>query len=269
MAQAVIYTRVSSEKQAGDHNFSLQAQLQACQDYCQENGYHVIKHFREVKSARGGVHRSELESALKLLNSNTILVVYKVCRLSRSVMDGSQMLERIKEQKSNLISVTEKFNVYSGSGRFTFHTLLSAAEHESDLISERVRLVNEKKRTLGHEFGTAPFGKRAVISQRGVRQFEVDPAEQNIIRLVRMLSTANTPLSEVNAQLKKTIKTRDLIELDNEDGTPATQIVDGLSTRNIADLLNDYKITKRGFMWSPDKVRRLLDIGSSMDKMKI
>jgi DNA invertase Pin-like site-specific DNA recombinase len=269
MSQAVIYTRVSSEKQAGDHNFSLQAQLQACHDYCAENGYRVIAHFSEIKSARGGVHRPELESALKLLNSNVTLVVYKVCRLSRSVMAGSQMLERIKEQKSNLVSVTEKFNVYSGSGRFTFHTLLSAAEHESDLISERVRLVNSRKRALGHEFGTAPFGKRATTTHTGVRQFEVDPAEQNIIRLVRMLSTANTPLSEVNAQLKKTVKTRELIELENEDGSPATHITDGLTTRNIADLLNDYKITKRGQMWSTDKVRRLLDIGGGMDKMRI
>ena len=73
------------------------------------------------------------------------IVVYKVDRLTRSLMDFARIVERLDERGVSFVSVTQAFNTTSSMGRLTLNVLLSFAQFEREVTGERIRdeLLNE------------------------------------------------------------------------------------------------------------------------------
>jgi site-specific DNA recombinase len=67
------------------------------------------------------------------------VVVYKVDRLSRSLLDFTQIMESLEKRSVSFVSVTQQFNTTSSMGRLTLNILLSFAQFEREIISERTR----------------------------------------------------------------------------------------------------------------------------------
>src|SRR6185312_12463574 len=68
-----------------------------------------------------------------------VVVVYKVDRLSRSLLDFARMMQTFEEHQVSFVSVTQQFNTASSMGRLVLNVLLSFAQFEREIISERTR----------------------------------------------------------------------------------------------------------------------------------
>jgi site-specific DNA recombinase len=137
---AVIYTRVSSDRQVD--NMSLGEQKRICEDFCRQKEFKVIKQFAEEGESAKTADRTELQELLKfcLANKNMIghLVVYKVDRFSRKVADHSALRALLKKLDIILWSASEPIDSTT-TGMLLENVLASFAQFDNDVRSERSR----------------------------------------------------------------------------------------------------------------------------------
>ncbi|MGV8140910.1 MAG: recombinase family protein, partial [Candidatus Woesearchaeota archaeon] len=158
--KAAIYIRVSTEEQAKE-GYSLGAQESALKDYVNMMGYDLFKVYRdEGKSAKDLVHRPALQQLLKDAEKKLFkaIFVYKLDRFSRSLKDLILTIEMLKKQEIDFISLQDKIETASASGKLMFHIISSFAEFERDIISERTRFGMAEKAKEGGVITKAPLG---------------------------------------------------------------------------------------------------------------
>jgi site-specific DNA recombinase len=85
------------------------------------------------------------------------VVVYKVDRLSRSLLDFARMMEAFEKHRVSFVSVTQQFNTASSMGRLVLNVLLSFAQFEREIISERTRDKIAAARRKGKWVGGMPL----------------------------------------------------------------------------------------------------------------
>ena len=137
---AVIYTRVSSDRQVD--NMSLGEQKRICEEFCRLKQFSVIRQFAEEGESAKTADRTELQELLKfcLANKSTIghLVVYKVDRFSRKVADHSALRALLKKLDIILWSASEPIDSTT-TGMLLENVLASFAQFDNDVRSERSR----------------------------------------------------------------------------------------------------------------------------------
>jgi DNA invertase Pin-like site-specific DNA recombinase len=165
--RCAIYTRKSSEEGLEQAFNSLDAQREACAAY-------VLSQASEGWSALpdiyddGGLSGGSLERpALRRLLSDVaagridIIVVYKVDRLTRSLLDFSKLVEAFDRAGASFVSVTQSFNTTTSMGRLTLNMLLSFAQFEREVTAERIRDKISASKAKGMWMGgTPPLGYR-------------------------------------------------------------------------------------------------------------
>jgi DNA invertase Pin-like site-specific DNA recombinase len=158
--KAAIYIRVSTEEQAKE-GYSLGAQESALKDYVGIMGYDLYKIYRdEGKSAKDMKHRPALQQLLKDAEKKYFkaICVYKLDRFSRSLKDLILTIEYLKKLDIDFISLQDKIETASASGKLMFHIISSFAEFERDIISERTRFGMAEKAKGGGVITKAPMG---------------------------------------------------------------------------------------------------------------
>jgi len=158
--KAAIYIRVSTEEQARE-GYSLTAQESALKDYISMMGYDLYKVYRdEGKSAKDIKHRPALQQLLKDAEKKSFkaICVYKLDRFSRSLKDLILTIEKLKTLNIDFISLQDKIETASASGKLMFHIISSFAEFERDIISERTRFGMTEKAKGGGVISKAPLG---------------------------------------------------------------------------------------------------------------
>jgi site-specific DNA recombinase len=143
--RCAIYTRKSSEEGLDQTFNSLDAQREACESYIKSQrheGWHALPQLYDDGGFSGG---NTERPALTLLLNNIkagkvdVIVVYKVDRLSRSLADFVRLVDLFDEHQVSFVSVTQQFNTSSSMGRLTLNVLLSFAQFEREVTSERIR----------------------------------------------------------------------------------------------------------------------------------
>jgi site-specific DNA recombinase len=160
--RAVIYIRVSTEEQAKE-GYSLSGQESALKDYVHMMGYDLYKVYcDEGKSAKDMEHRPALQQLLKDAQKKYFkaIFVYKLDRFSRSLKDLILTIEQLKNLNIDFISLQDKIETASASGKLMFHIISSFAEFERDIISERTRFGMTEKAREGGIISKAPLGYR-------------------------------------------------------------------------------------------------------------
>ncbi|MGV8171238.1 MAG: recombinase family protein [Candidatus Woesearchaeota archaeon] len=177
--KAAIYVRVSTEEQARE-GYSLGAQETALKDYIGMMGYDLFKVYRdEGKSAKDIQHRPALQQLLKDAEKKLFkaIFVYKLDRFSRSLKDLILTIELLKKQDIDFISLQDKIETASASGKLMFHIISSFAEFERDIISERTRFGMVEKAKEGGIVSKAPLG---YTIQDG--RFVVDEEKKKVVQ---------------------------------------------------------------------------------------
>ena len=145
IVRCAIYTRKSTEEGLEQEFNSLMAQREAAEAYIlsqRELGWTVVPQAYDDGGFSGG---SMERPALKLLLADVAagrvdcVVVYKVDRLSRSLLDFASIIGVLDKHNATFVSVTQAFNTATSLGRLTLNVLLSFAQFERELTRERTR----------------------------------------------------------------------------------------------------------------------------------
>jgi DNA invertase Pin-like site-specific DNA recombinase len=202
--KAAIYVRVSTEEQAKE-GFSLAAQEQALKDYAKSFGYDIYKIYRdEGRSAKDMKHRPELQQLLKDADRKYFqaILVYKLDRFSRSLKDLILTIEKLKSKNIDFISLQDKIETASASGKLMFHIISSFAEFERDIISERTRFGMNEKAKEGGIVGKPALGYRI---QEGKLVIDNEQAEKVRIIFKEYLNTDKS-LNTIANEHKLTVR---------------------------------------------------------------
>jgi len=151
--RAIIYARVSTEEQ--EKGYSIDAQVEACTNYAKAKGWEIVKVYREAKSGKSADNRIQLQKALQLLEQGgaDILIVWRLDRLTRSIMDFQKIVGRVGARVS---SVVEGLDMSTSSGRFVANILIAFAQYERESIGERTRLGLQRAKAEGKRIGRKP-----------------------------------------------------------------------------------------------------------------
>src|ERR1051326_5110725 len=165
MVRCAIYTRVSTDKGLEQDFNSLDAQYDASQAYIRSQvhaGWTLIRTKYEDGGFSGGnTDRPALQRLLTDVRAGKIdvIVVYKVDRLTRSLADFAKLVELFDEHDVSFVSVTQQFNTTTSMGRLTLNVLLSFAQFEREVTSERIRdKIGASKRKGLWVGGMVPLG---------------------------------------------------------------------------------------------------------------
>ena len=143
--RCAVYTRKSTEEGLDKEFNSLQAQREACEAYIasqRSEGWALVRDAYDDGGFSGGtLERPALKQLLADIEEGLVdvVVVYKIDRLSRSLMDFSKLVEVFDRAGVTFVSVTQSFNTTTSMGRLTLNILLSFAQFEREVIAERVR----------------------------------------------------------------------------------------------------------------------------------
>jgi DNA invertase Pin-like site-specific DNA recombinase len=163
--RCAIYTRKSTEHGLEQEFNSLHAQREACEAYIKSQasqGWQCLEQrFDDPAYSGGNLQRPALKSLLGQIELGRIdvVVVYKIDRLTRSLADFAKLVEAFDRKSISFVAVTQQFNTTSSMGRLTLNVLLSFAQFERELASERVRDKIAASRRKGKwTGGTVPLG---------------------------------------------------------------------------------------------------------------
>ncbi|WP_254229421.1 recombinase family protein [Wolbachia pipientis] len=176
--RCAIYTRKSCEEGLEQKFNSLDAQRIAGESYVssqQLKGWVAIeKKYDDGGYSGGNLERPGLKELFKDIEAGKIdlVVVYKIDRLSRSLLDFAKIVDFFDKHKVTFVSVTESFNTADSVGRLMLNIILSFAQYERELASERIRDKVAASRKKGLWMGSrVPLGydvkeKKLVINEK-------------------------------------------------------------------------------------------------------
>ncbi len=143
--RCAIYTRKSSEEGLDQKFNSLDAQRESGEAYIasmrHEGWVCLPEHYSDGGFTGANMDRPGLKRLLADIEAGRIdcVVVYKVDRLSRSLLDFARLMDIFERSETAFVSVTQSFNSAQPMGRLTLNILLSFAQFEREIISERTR----------------------------------------------------------------------------------------------------------------------------------
>lgn len=143
--RCAIYTRKSSEEGLEQDFNSLHAQREACAAYVASQaseGWQLLPNEYDDGGISGGtLERPALKQLLADIAEGKIdiVVVYKVDRLTRSLLDFAKLVEALDKAGTSFVSITQSFNTTTSMGRLTLNMLLSFAQFEREVTAERIR----------------------------------------------------------------------------------------------------------------------------------
>jgi site-specific DNA recombinase len=218
--RCAIYTRVSTEHGLDQEFNSLDAQYEAASAYIKSQahaGWTLIRsRYDDGGYSGGSTDRPDLQRLLEDIRARKIdvIVVYKVDRLTRSLADFAKLVELFDTHGVSFVSVTQQFNTTTSMGRLTLNVLLSFAQFEREVTSERIRdKIAASKRKGLWVGGNLPMGyeikdgKVAIVEDEAelvrsifrrylelgsVNELLRDLKERNIRTKSRLLSTGMT-----------------------------------------------------------------------------
>lgn len=163
--RCAIYTRKSSDEGLEQGFNSLDAQREACAAYilsqASEGWIRIAGHYDDGGLSGGTLERPALQRLLADIAAGQIdiIVVYKVDRLTRSLLDFAKLVEAFDKAGVSFVSITQSFNTTTSMGRLTLNMLLSFAQFEREVTAERIRDKIAASKAKGMWMGgTPPLG---------------------------------------------------------------------------------------------------------------
>jgi site-specific DNA recombinase len=203
LVRCAVYTRKSTEEGLEQEFNSLDAQRESGEAFVRSQageGWALIPtHYDDGGFTGGNTDRPALQRLLADIEAGKVdcVVVYKVDRLSRSLLDFAQMMQSFEKRKVSFVSVTQQFNTGTSMGRLVLNVLLSFAQFEREIISERTRDKIAATRRKGKWAGGHP-----------ILGYDVDPAGFKLV---------------VNAKEAERVRTIFALYLEHESLLPVVQ----------------------------------------------
>ena len=208
--RCAVYTRKSSEEGLEQEFNSLDAQREACEAYVasqRAEGWLLLGDRYDDGGISGGtLERPALKRLLADIEARRvdIVVVYKIDRLSRALMDFARLVEVFDRNNVTFVSVTQSFNTTTSMGRLTLNILLSFAQFEREVIGERIRDKVAASRKRGMWMGgVVPIGYDVKERKMVVNETEAALVRQIFERFI-LLGSVTLLVRELQAERRLT-----------------------------------------------------------------
>jgi site-specific DNA recombinase len=162
IVRCAIYTRKSTEEGLEQEFNSLDAQRESAEAYIRSQASEgwacVQERYDDGGFTGGNIERPALQKLLADIEGGKIdcVIVYKVDRLSRSLLDFARLMGTFDKHSISFVSVTQQFNTATSMGRLVLNVLLSFAQFEREIIGERIRDKIAAQRRKGKWTGGQP-----------------------------------------------------------------------------------------------------------------
>src|SRR3984957_17368646 len=227
LLRCAIYTRKSTEHGLEQECNSLDAQREACEAYIKSQASQGWKcfpqHYDDPAFSGGNLDRPALKKLLADIEAGRIdvVVVYKIDRLTRSLADFAKLVEAFDARSISFVAVTQQFNTTTSMGRLTLNVLLSFAQFERELSSERVRDKIAASRKKGKwTGGTVPLGYEAKDKKLVINKVEAETV-RTIFQLYLELKSFGKLVAQLDRR-KIVTKRRDTKVAKYNGGIPFT-----------------------------------------------
>lgn len=205
--RCAIYTRKSTDEGLERDFNSLNAQRECAEAYIksqqQELWTAVLDKYDDGGFTGANIERPALRRLLADIEAGKIdcVVVYKVDRLSRSLLDFARIMEVFEKRNVSFVSVTQQMNTTTPMGRLTLNVLFSFAQFEREVISERTRDKMVAARRKGKwTGGTPPLGYDA---DPVTRKLVVNEVEAKQVKTIFKLFTETESLAETLKEIRE------------------------------------------------------------------
>ena len=203
-----IYTRVSTDMQAEKEFSSCEAQEEKIRSFVKsQNNWQIAKVYSDAGYTGANINRPALKELFEDIKQNKIdfVLAYKIDRLTRSPKDFYQLIEFFEDNNVSFISITERFDTSTPSGRLLRNIMLTFAQFERELVSERTKdKMLERAKKGFYNGGYAPFGYK-----RKDKKLFISKKEAGIVRLIFETYVETSSLDELYNLLKnKNVKNR-------------------------------------------------------------
>lgn len=158
--KCVIYIRVSTDEQA-KHGYSIVAQQERLDAFCKSQGWNIIGTYIDDGYSAKDLNRPHFQKMMDRIKQGNVdvLLVYRLDRLTRSVLDLYQVLNTLEAYNCKFRSATEVYDTTSAMGKLFITLVAAIAQWERENTAERVSMGMEKKAKLGEwPGGTPPYG---------------------------------------------------------------------------------------------------------------
>ena len=184
MMKAAIYVRVSTEEQA-TKGISLEAQKSMLIDFIQSKEWslyevYVDGGFSGKNTNRPAFQKMMMDAELRKFD---VLVVYKIDRLSRSILDFHKTMEILNKNKVQFVSMSQQFDTTTAIGRLALTILVDFANFEREIDVERSTDIYKQRRKIGVPYGGIPYGYR-----RENKKIVKVPEEVEIVKSIYSLA---------------------------------------------------------------------------------
>jgi site-specific DNA recombinase len=205
--RCAIYTRKSTEEGLDQDFNSLDAQRESAEAFIKSQapeGWTCLPgRYDDGGFTGGNLERPALKRLLADVEAGQVdaIIVYKVDRLSRSLLDFARLMEAFDRRDVSFVSVTQQFSTTSSMGRLTLNILLSFAQFEREIISERTRDKMAATRRKGKWSGGAPVLGYDVDAR--AKRLVVNEAEAERVRAIFALYLEHRALLPVGRELDR------------------------------------------------------------------
>lgn len=191
--RCAIYTRKSTEEGLEQEFNSLDAQRESAEAYIAsqktEGWVSLPDRYDDGGFTGGNTNRPAVQRLMADIEAGKVdcVVVYKVDRLSRSLLDFAKMMETFEKHNVSFVSVTQQFNTTHSMGRLTLNILLSFAQFEREIISERTRDKIAAARRKGKWSGGPPVLGYDILREPSGSKLIVNAEEAERVRYIHRL----------------------------------------------------------------------------------
>ena len=184
--RCAIYTRKSTDEGLEKEFNTLEAQREAGENFVmsmKHQGWVILPdHYDDGGFSGGNLKRPALKRLMADVEKGKVdmIVVYKIDRLTRSLLDFAQLVQTLEKNDCSFVSVTQHFNTCDSMGKLTLNILLSFAQFERELGAERVRdkIAASKKKGMWTG-GPAPLGYD--IKEK---KLIINPEEAEVVKFI-------------------------------------------------------------------------------------
>lgn len=176
--KVAIYTRVSTQMQA-EKGISLDAQKNELIEYCNKNNYDYDIFEDAGISGKNITKRKELQKLLNNSKNYDMVLCYKLSRISRSVKDMANMLDKFQKNNIRFISLKENIDTEQATGKLLIYVISICAEIERDNISEFVKMAKKQ------QFESGKITAKKVLGYDiKNKQLIINKKEANIVKFI-------------------------------------------------------------------------------------
>jgi DNA invertase Pin-like site-specific DNA recombinase len=218
--RCAVYTRKSTDEGLEKEFNTLDAQRDACEAYIasqRAEGWVLVRdHYDDGGFSGGTLERPALQRLLRDIQADLVdvIVVYKIDRLSRSLMDFAKLVEVMDAHGVTFVSVTQSFNTTTSMGRLTLNILLSFAQFEREVIGERIRDKFAASRARGMWMGgKVPLGYDVVNRKLVVN----DPEAARVRRVFALFAETGSGVETVRRLREESVTAKSGRPLDKGD----------------------------------------------------